>query len=189
MSVARKRIYATIAYPESVNPDFVDILKSKCIPCFVSPLHNNDKNPDGEKKKPHYHILFMFDGVKTVSQVKAIVDEIGAVGVEPVESVRGYARYLCHLDNPEKTRYNPLDVICLSGADYQDTISLPTDKYRLIGDMMDYISQNQVTNYYQIVDIAREYHYDWWRLLCDNSSFVIKEYIKSRNKLAKGEID
>ena len=43
---------------------------------------------------------------------------IGGVGVEPVKSVRAYARYLCHLDSPDKVCYRTEDVLSLSGADY-----------------------------------------------------------------------
>lgn len=186
MAVQRKRIFASIAYPESVLPQFIDVLKEMCIPCFISPLHDSDVNPDGTTKKAHYHILFMFDGVKTISQVKEICDKMHFVGLETVESVRGYARYLCHLDNPEKHRYAIKDVQCLSGADYMATISLPTDKYKIIGEMIDFIQKNNVTSYNGIMDYAYLNNYEWFHSLCDNSSFVIKEYIKSRNEQMKG---
>lgn len=180
MAVQRKRIYATIAYPESVNPDFVEILKSKCIPCFISPLHDKDKNPDGETKKEHYHILFMFDGVKTISQVKEICDEIKSVGVEPVESVRGYARYLCHLDNPEKYKYPVSEVQALSGADYMATIQLPTDKYVCVRDMIEFVIQHDIRFYADLFDYSARYNYEWFHSLCDCTSYVMKEYIQSR---------
>lgn len=48
----------------------------------------------------------MFDGVKTIEQAKDLFEQIGGVGCEKVNSIRGYARYLCHLDNPEKAQYD-----------------------------------------------------------------------------------
>ena len=58
-----------------------------------------------------------------------IFEKIGGVGCQRINVVRGYARYLCHLDNPEKAQYNISDVISLGGADYQEVISLASDKY------------------------------------------------------------
>ena len=59
---------------------------------------------------------------------------IGGVGVEPVKSVRAYARYLCHLDSPDKVCYRTEDVLSLSGADYNTMIQLASDKYSAIGE-------------------------------------------------------
>ena len=80
---------------------------------MISPLHKDDVNPYGEVKKPHYHVIVMFDSVKTLEQFAEFADTFGGVGKEKVNSIRGYARYLCHLDNPEKAQYNPYDVVCI----------------------------------------------------------------------------
>ena len=120
----RGRTWATVLYPESASDNWLQILGEQCVPCFVSPLHNLDVNPDGEIKKAHYHILFTFEGKKTKEQVLEIVKLINGVGLEPVKSTRGYARYLCHLDNPEKHQYNIDDVVQFGGADYTTTIGL-----------------------------------------------------------------
>ena len=99
----RTRNFATVVYPESAPSDWIDKLDQLHVAALISPLHNKDTNPSGEPKKPHYHVLLMFEGVKDYeTQVKPIFAEIGGVGREMVNSARGYARYLCHLDNPEK---------------------------------------------------------------------------------------
>ena len=87
------------------------------VAALVSPLHDRDTNPSGEPKKPHYHVLLMFESPADYeSKVAPIFAEIGAVGRETVNSARGYARYLCHLDNPEKAQYSPSEVRCMGGA-------------------------------------------------------------------------
>ena len=43
-----------------------------------------------------------------------------------LESPRGMARYLVHLDNPEKAQYSPEDVLAFNGADWQK-IAIPDD--------------------------------------------------------------
>lgn len=178
-SQKRTRNYATIVYPESAPPNWLDILKEQMIPCFVSPLHNEDVNPDGTAKKAHYHVQAIFDGVKSRQQAVDIFTSFGGVGCEYVNSVRGYARYLCHLDNPEKHQYQPSDVMALFGADYMSVISLPTDRYAIIKDMMAYCKANRLYAYCDLMDYAAEEKADWFNVLCDNGSYVIKEYLKS----------
>ena len=70
------------------------------------------------------------------TQVKPIFDDIGGVGREMVNSARGYARYLCHLDNPEKAQYDPAEVRCMGGADYYGITNLPTDDIKMLGEIM-----------------------------------------------------
>ena len=177
----RTRNFATVVYPESAAADWLDILCDCFVPAFVSPLHNADINPTGEKKKEHYHVVIMFDSVKTVEQAKEIFDKIGGVGCEIVNSIRGYARYLCHLDNPEKAQYKQEEVKCLCGADYSGTIGLVTDKYKAIGEMIDFCIEQDVYSYSELLEYCRMYKFEWFRVLCDNGTVVIKEYLKSRS--------
>ena len=52
----RTRNFATVVYPDSENtPDnWQEILAEQFVPAFISPLHDKDVNPTGEKKKAHY---------------------------------------------------------------------------------------------------------------------------------------
>lgn len=180
MKAKRYRNFATILYPESAPHNWKEILKGKFIPAFISPLHDRDTNPEGELKKEHYHILIMYEGVKTREQAKEVIDLIGGVGIEIVQSVRGYARYLCHMDNPEKTQYNIEDVQCLSGADYISAIGNKLDKYKSISEMIDYCKENNIISYSELLEYCRQERFDWFRCLCDNGTVVMKEYLKSK---------
>ena len=179
MASNRVRNYATVVYPESAPDNWQCILADMCIPCFISPLHDQDVDPGGEPKKPHHHVMIMFDGVKTREQAQEVFDQIGGVGNETVQSIRGYARYLCHLDNPEKAQYSPDDVLAYGGADYITTIGLVTDKYKAIGEMMDFCVNNGVFGYATLLMWCRANNPGWFRVLCDNGSFVMKEFLKS----------
>lgn len=176
---SRTRNYATVVYPESAPSNWQQILAEQFIPAFISPLHDQDENPGGEKKKPHYHVILMFDGVKTSDQAKEIFSLIGGVGCEAVKSIRGYARYLCHLDNPEKAQYDPENVRCLCGADYVSVCSLVIDKYKAIEEIMDYIDAAGITSYQHLMQYCRRERRDWFRVLCDNGTYVVMEYLKS----------
>lgn len=183
----RTRNYATVVYPESAPENWQVILSESCIPSFISPLHDQDLNSDGDTKKPHYHVMLMYDSVKTFEQAKEMFDKIGGVGNEIVQSIRGYARYLCHLDNPEKHQYSPEDVVAYGGADYITTIGLVTDKYKAIGEMIDFCEDQDILYYADLIVWCRSNRPDWFRVLCDNGTYVIKEYIKSRSWRLKNE--
>lgn len=176
---SRARAWATVVYPESMPENFFDIIGELKVPVLVSPLHDKDINPTGEEKKAHYHVLMYFEGKKSQAQVTELVKTFSGVGCEKVASLRGYARYLCHLDNPEKHQYSVEDVRAFGGIDYMSTIGLPTDRYKAIGEMMDFIDEQGITSYAKLLRYARNNRYDWFRILCDNSTYTIKEYLKS----------
>jgi hypothetical protein len=123
----------------------------------------------------------MYDSTKTPEQAQEVFKSIGGVGCEKVNSMRGYARYLCHLDNPEKAQYDPSDVRSLCGADYIGTIGLVTDKYKAISEMIDYCIEAHVYSYSDLLEYCRAERFDWFRVLCDNGTVVMKEYLKSRS--------
>ena len=175
----RARNFATVVYPESAPENWQQILAEQFIPAFISPLHDKDVNPTGEPKKPHYHVIVMFDGKKSEDQVRGIFALIGGVGCEVVKSSRGYSRYLCHLDNPEKVQYSPDDVRQLCGADYSSTIGIAIDKYKAIDEIMDFIDLHNITSYRNLLQYCRKERRDWFRVLCDNGTYVVLEYLKS----------
>lgn len=175
----RTRNYACVIYPESAPADWKEILYSHCVPAFISPLHDKDINPTGEPKKPHYHIIIMFDGKKTTEQAQEIFDSINGVGCEKVKSIRGYARYLCHLDNPEKYQYEPSQVLSIA-SDYLGTIGLAIDKYVAIGEMQDFCDKYNIVSFYALATYARAHRSDWHRILCDCGSVFMREYLQSR---------
>ena len=175
----RVRNFATVVYPESAPENWLETLDGLHVPAFVSPLHDKDVNPNGSPKKAHWHVLIMFAGVKTQEQAQAVISAIGGVGCESVSTVRGYARYLVHADNPEKAQYSKSDVKAFSGADYDAITHLPTDDVKMIREMMEYIRVNQVTGFAMFADICARDHEDWFRALVTKSAYFIKEYIKS----------
>ena len=112
----KSRYWSFIVYPESVLTDWEEVLcKLGCV-FAVSPLHDRDINANGEVKKPHYHVLVQFDGPTTYKNVKeSICDVVGGTIPQRTISLRGYYRYLCHLDNPEKAQYDINDIKCYGG--------------------------------------------------------------------------
>lgn len=177
---SRARNFYTVVYPDSAPEDWIEKLQEQAIPCFVSPLHDSDVDPDGVPKKAHWHVMLKFEGKKSLEQVREITKIFGGVGADVVQSARGYARYLCHLDNPEKAQYKPEDVRAFSGADYFGEIGTVLDKYKAIREMIDFCKENGIIIYSDLVDYAADNRDDWFRVLCDNGTYVVKEYLKSK---------
>lgn len=180
-AAARYRNFVTVVYPDSAPENWMQLLAEQVVPAFISPLHDKDVNPTGEPKKPHYHVMIMFEGKKSLEQAKEIFDIVKGVGLEKVNSLRGYARYLCHLDNPEKHQYPIDEVQSLAGADYINTIGLATDKYDAIGEMLDFCEIYDVYSYRELLIYCMNNRTDWYRILCDSGTYVIREYLKSRH--------
>lgn len=178
--MARTRNYATVVYEESAPDNWRAILAGHFIPAFISPLHSDDINPNGEPKKPHYHVLIMFDSVKTDEQAREVFSSFNGVGCEVVKSIRGYARYLCHLDNPEKAQYKPEDVSCICGADYHSVISLIIDRYVVLTEMEEFCEKYNVLSFFALARYASKHRSDWSRVLKESGTLYMKEYLKSR---------
>lgn len=177
--VGRTRNYASIVYPESASAEWQKVLAEQCVPAFISPLHE-DLNPDDSEKKPHWHVMLMFESVKNIEQAQEVFNLIGAVQCKRIESVRGYARYLCHLDNPDKKQYEPSEVQAYGGADYRATIGLASDKYAAIREMLAFCQKADVKSYADLLMYASLHREDWFKVLCDNGTMVMKEYLKSK---------
>ena len=69
----------------------------------------------------------------------------------------------------------------MCGADYTTTIGLVIDKYKAIGEMIDYCRSNGILSYSELLEYCREERFDWFRVLCDNGTVVMKEYLKSKS--------
>lgn len=175
----RYRNFGAVLYPESAPENWRQVIGEWKVPVYVSPLHDSDVDPQNQPKKPHHHILIAFDVVKTPEQARVLFSQVNAVGCEIVQSLRGYARYLCHLDNPEKAQYNPDDVLTFGGADYASAIDLPTDKYKTLREMMAFCRERRIESYAVLADYAADNHFDWFRVLADSGSVFMREYLKS----------
>jgi len=177
---SRTRNYATMVYPDSAPVGWHTILAEHKVPALISPLHANDIDPDGTPKKAHWHVIIMFENVKTEAQAIEIFDTIGGVGIEALKSLRGHSRYLCHLDNPEKAQYKTDDVISLCGADYQAIIALESDKLNVLREMRAWCEETQTVSYAELLVHAEIHHPTWYRVLClQGGSPFIDRYQKS----------
>ena len=187
----RTRNWVFIVYPESAPENWEDILNENHIQWICSPLHDKDINPTGEVKKPHWHVIVLFEGVKTYTQVKEISDSVMAAPPKPVASLKAHVRYFAHLDNPEKAQYSIADIRPYGGVDIANLLTPSSaERYTYIDEMCDFIEDNDITEFRQILNVARKGYKDtWFPILCDNSAYVIGQFIKSRRHSKGGKDD
>lgn len=161
----RSRIFATVVYPESAPEDWLERLEQSHVAAMVSPIHDRDTLPTGEVKKAHYHVLWRYAGVKSIAQAQEIVTMIGGAGaVEVVADYRGYSRYLCHLDSPDKAQYAPEDVRSFGGADWAEVALSEAERTDvLLDEIEDWIDETGCVSYVALCRYARRQRPDWTR--------------------------
>ena len=181
MADNRFRNWTFILYPESMIKDCFSYLEKLNVPIIVSPLHDKDINEDGSPKKPHYHVGLFFEGKQSYQSVQEIANYCNGTMVERVRSVKGLVRYMGHLDNPDKHRYDLNDCICYGGFDYTEVMK-PTKSETLvyISQMQEYIQRTGITEFSDLMDIAKEKAFDtWYYCLCFQCANVMEKYLKS----------
>lgn len=179
----RSLYYASLLYEDSCSPDYIEQLKEMHIMCLISPLHDKDIDNQGNLKKSHRHILFIFESLKSTNQVREIIDMLGFVGCEIVMSPKAYALYLTHANAPEKFQYSFDDIIALSGADiYLKNAELTTtSKHDTIAEIIRYCIAEDIDCLADIIEFSLEQKKEWFYVLSEgNSSYILANYLKSR---------
>jgi len=177
----RTRNWTFIVYPESAPENWRDVINAGHVQWIESPLHDADENADGEQKKPHWHVAILNEGHKSYEQMKVITDSVNATIPHPVNSVQGLVRYMVHMDNPEKTQYDKNLIVAHGGVDLSVYFKPNSStRYMMIAEMRNWVRKYECTEFSLLFDYAAEERFDdWFPLLCDNSAFIMGEYIKS----------
>lgn len=177
----RARTWTFVVYPESAPKNWVEMLDGYHVPWIQSPLHDKDVNPDGEKKKAHWHIVMLFDGKKSYSQIKEITDSINAPIPQKTLNTRGLVRYLIHMDNPEKYQYDRSEIVSHAGADVDQYFQLSTSsKNAVLWDIIEFIKRNEIDSLIDLMDYVQANELkDWFDVICNRNSIIIKAVIDS----------
>lgn len=178
----RARNWTIVLYPESAPENWRDIIDELHIEWVESPLHAYDADATGELKKEHYHVLLMFGGVKAFEQVRELTEQLNCPIPQRCHNAKALVRYMAHLDNPDKHQYSVGDIMSHGGVDIAELLRpSSSERYELIGAMCEYIRDNHITEFQDLVDWAMSNERDtWFPLLCDNSAYIVGQYIKSQ---------
>lgn len=159
----KARGWACIVYPDSAPEDWVSRLEDGHVQTLISPLHDRDVRGDGSAKKSHWHVLALWDGPTTAATAAAYFARAGVTAPpEVVQSVRGYARYLVHLDDHDKVRYDERDVLALSGATWAGVALDETDQVdRALDEIEAWIDGTGCISYAALCRYARAERPEW----------------------------
>lgn len=148
----KKRFWAFVLYPDSAPEDWQEQLQLLGVTSAISPLHDLDVNADGDVKKEHYHVILAYNGPTTFNNVKRLtVETLNATIPQPLESIKGYYRYLTHKDNPDKAQYAESDIKHLNGFNIFDFIDVSgLEKTRLKVSVLDDIIKHDIREYAQL---------------------------------------
>jgi len=187
----RTRNWTIIIYSDSI-PENWNIAFSSITPRWIkSPAHNSDiDETTGNIKKSHCHVIFKFKTNKSQKQVSELLHthDLEIVGKpEKVQSMKGLVRYMIHLDNPDKSQYSIDEIIAhnIAISEYLDIDCTDSD-YESVGEIIDYINQNNITEYKDLVNYAHENEFDDWFPIVCKKAYMLNAFIASnRNSSSK----
>ena len=160
----KSRCFAGLVYPESADIEVVkQLLIDSHLSFCVSPLHDRDCDSDGVVKKAHYHVCVLWDGPTTVSVASSVFESVGLVGCIACRSIKGYLRYLTHMDDKDKFQYDRDDVF-VYGVDYDTLVRSESDDVAMLKDIYRYIVDNGIVNYSDFILSIMSDHDDWFTL-------------------------
>ncbi len=167
----------------SAPENWRDIIDEEHIEWVESPLHENDINPDdGRTKKPHWHILVLYESVKTYEQIKELTDKLNSPIPQKANGVKGLVRYMAHLDHPDKAQYKISDIIGHGGVDLASLLRpSSSERYQLIAEMIVFVRDKGIMEMEDLLVYAMSERFDdWFPLLCDNSAYIMGKLLNSR---------
>ena len=150
---AKKREWTFLIYPESAPEDWRDIIRQRGIVAAASPLHDRDINADGTPKKPHHHIIVVYDGPTTYNNVLALSQgELNGTIPKVLDSPRGMYTYFTHEDNPEKAQYEKKDIEHFNGFNITDLCMLKASEiFEIKCRVVQFIDDNEITEYATLI--------------------------------------
>ena len=182
----KKSKWAFVLYPESAPSNWRDLLQETGLQIAISPLHDKDVNPDNTLKKPHYHIILVYEGPTTFNNVNYLTSSLNQPIPQPLDSIRGYYRYFTHEDNPEKFHYNFNDITTINGFDVKDYLELTANQViACLTELTTIIKDNNITEYSSLIDLLIENDYNELLDVAMNKTIYLNTYITSRRHSQK----
>lgn len=168
-------------YPESAPENWREILSEYSAPYAVSPIHDKDINPDGQPKKPHWHVTIAHQSKKSYDQVCEITSRLNATIPQKVANMVGNIRYMIHKDNPEKAQYEKSDIITGCGFDIENYLSrTKTESRTIMREIYAFIRESDINEFCDLMDYAFDNEPEWFDYLVDGHSIMLAALFQSR---------
>lgn len=155
------RYWAGLIYPEDSCPDdWQETMRLSGLQILASPIHDSDiaDARTGELKKAHRHVIAMWANTTTRRNAEKFFAQFGGPKtVIKLESPRGMARYLIHMDNPDKTQYAPEDVIAFNGADWAKLALTENAKGEAMA-IVNLVEEREPRGYFELLSMCEVDH-------------------------------
>lgn len=180
--IKKSRTWTFVLYPESCPADWEESLIGT--PFVRSPLHDNDLNPDGTPKKPHWHVLVSFQSPRSYEQIKELTDALKAPSPQSCKDTRALCRYFLHLDNPEKAQYKREDLLVGGGFDIDTALKLSksaedAEERLFVQRIRDVIQEFNMVEFEDVFDYVLQELPEQYQTFKQNA-FMISQVVKSR---------
>lgn len=189
MSDDRYRNFKFVIWPEQLPADIWDKCDEANLKLGISPLHQYDRMPSGDFKKPHYHAVVVFPGKKTQEGAKAIVLNLFGLAVNTVfvcDDVGSTVRYFFHLDSPKKFPYPIKDYLEFGGFDINEYLHTVSDIRKVDIEIKQLIYNMDIRYFDDLSDYVTYVNQDW-KFAVDQRTVFWTAYLKARHdKLEKG---
>lgn len=177
----KERYWTFIMYEDSRPKNWKELLEEEMIQMAVSPRHDRDmKEETGELKKPHYHVLMIFNGPTTYNRALEIAEKVGANIVKRVISPKGMYDYLTHKWNEEKAKYNEDEIVCINGFNINDYGLTNNEIEALKRETIKIIRQENIVEYSKLYDLLDENNMTQLCEVVSKNVQFFNAYIKSK---------
>ncbi|WP_166340571.1 Rep family protein [Xiamenia xianingshaonis] len=195
----RARAWQCVVYPDGAPENWMDVLRDLLVECLVSPLHDKDRQEEDRdrQKKPHYHVIVSFKNPMSYTHAVEVFDAIGGVYPDPEKAwhtflkackVRDFqqaARYLCHLDQPNKYQYDIAQVTSIGAIDYAALVMTQADEDEILDEIFQFMDDYHVETYPMLIRLVRKLHPEWRRIVYHTCTRQVVEYAKGLHHEAK----
>lgn len=189
----KARYWWALVYPESAPENWQEKLNDMLITWVASPLHDRDINDDGSYKKPHYHVILLFDNTYTYNYALQIFTEINAVFPDLaskviVKTIGKAIKYLYHENSKEKASYDKNLITSSEDFVIEKYEDLPTNQElrekdrQTLNQIIDFIEQNDITELNDLVVYCRFNNQDWLDYISHKTVFINFNITSRRNK-------
>lgn len=184
----KTRAWTFELYEDSCNPNWEEIMIESHVQ-FAYAYHDKDLLPNGEAKKPHYHVMEYFEGPQTYKVALELANRVGCANgvIQPVSSVRGMIRYFTHKDSPDKYQYNDSIVQVRNGFDIDNFIELTaTQKKEYKKVIQTIIKEREILEYSELMDyLLYDEDIDYLYDVASTNTYYFKAYIDSKRHRLK----
>lgn len=178
----RAKNYTLVVYPDDMPDNWLEVMREEMFDMVISPYHDKDVNPDGEMKKPHYHIL-VSAGSSWITMNKLAEWGRKLKGIakpQKCSNPKGLVRYMTHCDNPEKYQYNKSDIRVIGQYDIEPFFKATIGEERAVRrEIMAFVRDNDIFEFADLVEYCLEHNEIWDDYLASHT-YYIKEYVSSR---------